>query len=132
MLTRVESTLPPETEGVMEAVIGAAIQVHRELGPGFLERIYRDALGLELTARHIPFEREVKISVMYQGTPIPGQQVDLIVDKQVVVELKAVVKTDPLHKAKVISYLKTTKLRAGLLINFHSRLLKEGVERIVL
>ena len=132
MLTRATSVLPENVERVAEAVIGAAIAVHRELGPGFLERIYEDALCIELTTRTIRFEREKPIGVLYRGVLIPGQRVDLVVEDLVVVELKAITKVDPIHEAIVLSYLKTMKLRLGLLINFHARLLKEGLQRIAL
>ena len=131
MLTRATTSLAPEVEAAGAEVIDAALAVHRALGPGFLERIYKDALCVELAARHVAFEREKTISVRYRNIAIRGQRVDLIVAELVIVELKAVVKTDPIHDAKVISYLKTTGLRLGFLINFHSRLLKDGIRRIV-
>ena len=124
--------IPESTEAVVRAVIGAAIEVHRALGPGFIERIYHEALCLELRSRSIPFERELAITVNYHGIPITGQRVDLIVDGRVIVELKAVSKLDPLHEATVISYLKTTQLRVGLLLNFHAPTLTAGLKRIVL
>ena len=124
--------IPAETEAVATTAIGAAIAVHRELGPGFLERIYLDAYCLELHALGIPFQRECGVTVTYRGIAIPGQRIDLIVGERVVVELKAVVKIDPIHDAKVMSYLKTTKLRLGLILNFHARTMKEGIRRVVL
>jgi len=124
--------IPEETEKVASLIIGAAIAVHRELGPGFLERIYVEALCLELHACGIPFQRERPVAVTYRGIAIPGQRIDLIVADRVIVELKAVTKIDPHHQAKVISYLRTTRLRLGLILNFNSTTMKDGVRRIVL
>lgn len=115
-----------------EAVIGAAIEVHRELGPGFLESIYEEALCLELTERGIAYERQAPISVMYKGTPIGQGYMDILVEKRLVVELKAVDQLVPVYKAQVISYLKATGLWVGLLINFNIPMLKDGIKRIVL
>ena len=86
--------VPVETEHVATAVIGAAIEVHRQLGPGFLEKIYQEALCLELDARGLPFERERAVVVHYRGIPIPGQRIDLIVSGCVLVELKAAARID--------------------------------------
>ncbi|HEX2458670.1 MAG TPA: GxxExxY protein [Vicinamibacterales bacterium] len=124
--------IPPETEVVASHIIGAGIEVHRTLGPGFLETIYQQALCLELAARGIGFERERAISVHYRGHAIPGQRVDLIVADAVLVELKATTRTDPMLEAKVISYLRTTGLRLGIVLNFNCQTLKEGIKRIVL
>ena len=123
--------IPAHVELVAKQVIGAAIEVHRALGPGFLERIYQEALCLELHARGLPFEREKAIAVHYRGIAIPGQRLDLIVDTCVIVELKASSKLDVVHDAKVISYLRTTGLRLGLLLNFNCRAMKDGIRRIV-
>jgi GxxExxY protein len=128
----ISSTLPPETELIITRVIGCALTVHRELGPGFLESIYATALCVELKADGLPFERERPVSVNYRGTIIPGQRVDLIVANAVIVEIKSVARLDPIFQAKLISYLRTTSLRAGLLINFNGTFLKEGVKRVVL
>jgi len=126
------AVIPLETEKVGSEVIGAAIEVHRHLGAGFLERIYQEALCLELVERKLPFEREKSIDVTYKGKKIRGQRIDLVVGGCVVVELKAVATMNPIHEAKVISYLKTTGLRLGFLLNFHHTTMKEGIKRIVL
>ena len=123
--------IPAETERVATTIIGAGIDVHRVLGPGFLERIYEEALCIELRARGLTFERQRAISVRYREFDIPGQRIDLIVCDCVLVELKAIARVDTAHDAKVISYLRTTGLRLGLLLNFNCRTLKEGVKRIV-
>jgi GxxExxY protein len=129
---RLPSPLSPEAEQAMTDTIGCAIAVHRELGPGYLESIYKKAMYLELRARGLPFECERAVTVNYRGTEISGQRVDLIIGNQIVVELKAVVRFDDVHRAQVVSYLKTTKLRGGLLINFRVPVLKQGIQRIVL
>jgi len=129
---RIPSPLSSEAELAMSRTIGAAIAVHRELGPGFIESIYRKAMRIELEARNLAFEEERSIYVRYRGTEIPGQRVDLIVEGLIVVELKAVTHFDQVHKAQLISYLKTTGLRGGLLINFRVPVLRDGIRRLVL
>ena len=129
---RSDSPLSPEGEWVMRQTIGCAIAVHRALGPGFLESIYRKAMCIELQSRALPYEQERPIHVRYRGVEIPGQRVDLIVQSLIVVELKSVMRLDGVHRAQVISYLRTTGLKGGLLINFRVRLLKDGIQRIVL
>jgi GxxExxY protein len=124
--------IPAATENVGTAVIGAAIEVHRQLGPGFLEKIYQEALCLELDSRRIRYERERAVLVYYRNVPIPGQRIDLIVDNCVLVELKAAARIERAHEARVISYLPTTGLRLGLLLNFNECTVKEGLKRIVL
>lgn len=121
-----------ETDAVAHRIIGCALAVHRALGPGYLEGIYRRAMYLEFEAQGVAFEAEKAIVVMYRGWPIPGQRVDLVVGGRVLVELKAVASLEPAHIAQVLSYLKTTGLRLGLLINFHEMLLENGLRRIVL
>ncbi len=124
--------MPAELTELTEQVIGAALAVHRELGPGFLESIYTHALRLELFARAIPFECEKPVAVIYRGVEIPGQRVDFLVGSRLIVEVKAVTAIEPIHVAQVLSYLKTTKLRLGLLINFHERMLAHGIRRVAL
>ncbi len=128
----VRSPLPSDTERIVTETIGCAIAVHRALGPGFIESIYRKAMCIELGSRCIAYEQERPLTVVYRGVDIPGQRVDLLVEGCVVVELKAVVRFDAIHYAQVVSYLKTTGLRAGLLLNFRSRLLRDGLKRFVL
>ena len=130
-MERTFAPIPAATEQVATAVIGAAIEVHRQLGPGFLEKIYQEALCLELDSRGFNYERERAVVVHYRGTPIPGQRIDLIVGGCVLVELKAAARIDAVHETKMISYLRTTGLRLGLLLNFNGRTVKEGVKRVV-
>lgn len=121
-----------ETETLANAVIGSAIEVHRTLGPGYLESIYEEAMSIELTTRRIPFSRQCPVAVKYKGHSLGEGRVDFIVGTRVVVELKAVVQFHDVHQAQVLSYLKATGLRLGLLLNFHSALLKDGIRRIIL
>jgi len=125
------SDLQPEQEAAVARAIGCGIAVHRELGPGFKERIYHDAFRLELEARGIPFESEKPILVKYRQWEIPGQKVDLIVEGIVLVELKAVPQLRDLHACQVRSYLRTTGLPIGLLMNFNAPLLKYGMKRVL-
>jgi GxxExxY protein len=115
-----------------EAVIGAAIEVHRALGPGYLEDVYEQALKVELNLRGIEYESQVPISLTYKGYPVGATRLDLLVGGELVVELKAIEALGEIHKAQVISYLKASGKRLGLLINFNVPLLKHGVRRIVL
>ena len=128
---RVPSPLSAEAELAMSRTIGAAIAVHRELGPGYIEMIYRRAMCIELEARKLAYEEERSVYVTYRGVQIPGQRVDLIIERLIVVELKAVTHFDQVHKAQLISYLKTTGLRGGLLINFRVPVLRDGIRRVV-
>ena len=115
---------------VTENIIGAAIEVHKILGNGLLESIYEEALCLELHHRKIPFERQVAIDVLYKGTVIKGQRLDVLVDKQVVVELKSVSALPNVVTAQVLSYLKATGLKRALVINFGEQRLVDGIRRI--
>jgi GxxExxY protein len=120
------------TDELAAGVIGAAIEVHRVLGPGFLESVYEEALTIELGLQHIPFERQKPIAVEYKGRPVGEGRLDLLVGGRLIVELKAVDALAPIHTAQVISYLKTLGLPLGLLINFSVPLLKQGIKRVIL
>jgi len=122
----VPNPIAAQTEAIARSVIGCALAVHKELGPGFVERIYREAMCLELEAQKLPFEAEKPISVVYRGCPISGQRVDLVVGAEVVVELRAVAAIEPIHVAQVLSYLKTMDLRLALLMNFSGQLFKDA------
>ena len=99
-------------------VIGAAVEVHRALGPGFLEAVYEEALSLELESRKIPYERQRLVRVYYRGSTVGVHKIDLITEGKVVVELKAVKAIEDVHLAITLSYLKATNLPVGLIINF--------------
>jgi GxxExxY protein len=120
-----------EMNELTQKVIGAALEVHRALGPGYQESIYEEALALELTRTGIKFERQRAFSVKYKEHIVGEGKIDLLIEGRLVVELKAVEKMQPVHKAQVISYLKATSCQLGLLINFNESLLRSGVQRIV-
>ena len=122
----------PKLDQLTHEVIGAAIEVHRTLGPGYLESVYEEALAIELELRKIPFTRQVVIAVDYKGHSVGESRLDFLVGGQLVTELKAVEALAPIHSAQVISYLKTTGHPLGLLINFNVCFLKDGVKRVVL
>ena len=121
-----------ETDRLAQEVIGAAIEVHRALGPGFLESVYEQAMSIELGLLGISFERQVPVAVTYKGHSIGESRLDLLVDGKLIVELKAVDQFAPVHTAQVMSYLKATGHRLGLLVNFNVVRLKDGVKRVVL
>lgn len=123
--------LSEEHECIVTQCIGCGIAVHRELGPGFKERIYHTAYCLELDRCGLKFESEKRIEVKYRDWFIPGQRIDLVVEGVVLVEIKATPKVRALHKSQVVSYLKTMGLKVGLLMNFNSVLFKDGLHRIV-
>ena len=131
MLTKAPSALPPDVDAVMSQVIGAAIEVHRHLGAGFLESIYQRALSIELDERGISFETKKKVAIVYKHRTLHGQELDLIVEGKVVIEAKAVSQLEAIHVSQLVSYLKATDLRAGLLINFNVPVLKSGIRRVV-
>ena len=115
-----------------ESIIGAAIEVHRELGPGLLENIYSRALGIELATQGIPYDRELRIPILYRGELLAEHRIDLVVEQQVIVELKAVERMLPLFAAQILSYMKVAKIRVGLLVNFNVPVLPNGLKRFVL
>ncbi len=131
MKLRVESPLSQDLEKLIQRVIGAAIEVHRHLGPGFLESIYERALCHEFELCKIAYRRQKQIEVPYKKISIDGQRLDILVEEKLIVELKAAKAIAPIYQAKLISYLKSTHLRAGLIINFNVILLKTGIRRIV-
>ncbi|MEO7081212.1 MAG: GxxExxY protein [Flavobacteriales bacterium] len=115
-----------------ELIIGAAIEVHRELGPGLLESIYEHCLALELQKLSLPLLRQHIVNVKYKGTQLDlGFRIDLWVDERIIVEIKAVEAKLPVHTAQLLSYLKLTDCRLGLLINFNQETLIKGVKRVV-
>ena len=117
---------------ITDAVIGAAIAVHRELGPGLLESAYEACLAHELHGRGVAVSRQKELPVVYKGEKLDcGYRLDLLVEEKVVVEVKAVDALLPIHTAQLLSYLKLSGCRLGLLINFNERLLKHGIKRVV-
>jgi GxxExxY protein len=132
MLTRVHSLLPERVERTVETAIGCAIEVHRRLGPGFLEGVYHDAMAIELEVSGLLARREVPVVLSYRDRPLREHRLDLVVEDCVILELKAVERLERIHRAQVISYLRASGLRVGLLINFNTEQLKSGLRRIVL
>ena len=126
-----ESALP--SRELSHCVLGAAFEVHRALGPGLLERIYEACLHHELAKRGLCVQRQVQLPIVYDGVQIDdGLRLDLVVEAQVILEIKAVENVLPVHQAQVLSYLRLSGYRLGLLINFNVERLKSGIHRVVL
>ena len=118
---------------ITERIIGCAIEVHRHLGPGLLESTYETCLAYELQLANLNVERQKALPIVYKGITIDqGYRLDLLVEKQVIVELKAADKLTTVHEAQILSYLRLSKCKVGLLINFNVKLLKYGIRRFVL
>jgi GxxExxY protein len=116
-----------------EAVIGAAIEVHRTLGPGLLESAYEECLCHELGLRGLSFRRQIAVPVIYKGVQLDcGYRVDVVVEDTLVVELKTVEQLAPVHEAQLLTYLRLTGIKLGLLLNFQTAVLKNGIKRMVL
>jgi GxxExxY protein len=132
-LERLHQVFEPsgEADRIAYAVIGAAIEVHRHLGPGFLESAYQRALAYELRERGIPFLQQVPVTVEYKGIVVSEQRLDLLVDDLVVVEIKAIESVATNHIVQVLSYMRAARLELGLLINFNVPVLKQGIRRLV-
>lgn len=122
-----------ETERIATQVIDAAFKVHRALGPGLLESVYEVCLCHELARNNVPFERQLSLPVVYEGIRLEaGLRVDLLVAEVVIVELKSVERMSPLYEAQLLTYMKLSGKRLGLLINFNAAMLKDGFKRLVL
>ena len=120
-----------ELNEVTGRVIGAAIEVHRVLGPGLLESIYEECLSCELEARKIPHERQKEIPIDYKGVKLGcGYRIDLLVEEKIILEIKSCESILPIHEAQLLTYLKLMGLKIGLLINFNVPVLKEGIKRM--
>ena len=138
-LTSTEHASPGEAAGpgievdrLARAALGAAIEVHRLLGLGYLESVYEEALVIEFRLRAIPFERQVPFALDYKGNPVGEGRLDFLVGGVLVVEIKAVEALAPIHTAQALSYLKATGLHLALLINFNVPVLKDGIKRVAL
>ena len=123
-------SVSPEVEAFATTCVDVAVCVHRELGPGFKEKIYHRAFCLELDARGVSFETEKSIEVRYKTWRIPGQKVDLLVGGILLIEIKTVPKLRQIHRLQALSYLKTLDLRLGLVLNFSATLMKHGIRRV--
>jgi GxxExxY protein len=121
-----------ELDRLAHLAIGAAIEVHRQLGPGLLEAVYEEALCIEFDLREIPFSRQQRVGITYKGRPVGKGKLDLVVDNRLIIEIKSVEKLAPIHSAQIISYLRMTSRMLGLLIDFNVPVLREGIKRVVL
>jgi GxxExxY protein len=121
----------PQADEFARLVIGAAIEVHQALGPGYLESVYEKALRVEFDVRGIPFENQLKVQVTYRDQVVGQGRVDFVIGGILPVEIKAVAGLLPVHQAQLISYLKMTNLQLGLLVNFNVPLLKHGIKRVI-
>ncbi len=117
---------------ITERIIKCAIAVHRELGPGLLENVYEEAMDIECSMDGLDVQRQLKIPVLYRGKTIGEYKPDMLINNLVVVEIKSVERFDPVFEAQVLTYLRITGKRVGLLINFNSRLVKDGIKRFIL
>jgi GxxExxY protein len=114
-------------------VIGCAIEVHRELGPGLLESAYEQCLAAELSRSRIPFQLQVDLPVSYKGTRLDcSYRIDLLIDRQLIIELKCVEQLLKIHEAQILTYMRLAKVKVGLLINFNVPVLKKGIKRFLL
>jgi len=118
-----------ELNHLTKRIIGCAIEVHRHLGPGLLESIYESALCIELKLAGLAYERQKPVPVTYKGHALGDHRLDVLVEDTVILELKSVERFDPVFEAQILSYLKMTGKPIGLLINFNTRLLKDGIKR---
>jgi GxxExxY protein len=121
-----------ETNELTEKIIGCAIAVHRQLGPGLLEATYEATLCVEIEEAGLKYKRQVPFPVVYKGRTVGEYRLDLLVEDAVVVEIKSVERFDPVFEAQILTYLRVTGKKIGLLLNFNSRLLREGIKRYIL
>ena len=128
---RAESRVAAAIEDLAHEVIGAAIEVHRHLGPGLPECVYKKALSHELHLRGIPHICEQPVDIFYKGVPVGDGRVDILVDDKLVLELKSVEALAPAHREQARAYLVVTKLPLALLINFNVPILKDGIKRVI-
>ncbi len=123
---------PEQKDALTEKIIGCAIEVHRTLGPGLLESTYESALCVEFQLAGLSFQRQLVVPVSYKSYPVGDYRLDLVVEKLVIIEIKSVDRFDSVFEAQLLTYLKITGLKRGLLLNFNTRLLKDGIKRLVL
>jgi len=117
---------------ITQRIIKCAIEVHKQLGPGLLETIYENALAVELELEGLSYKQQLAIPVIYKGKSLGDYRLDLLVNELVIVEIKSVERFDPVFEAQVLTYLRLTKKRVGLLINFNTKLVKDGIKRFIL
>jgi GxxExxY protein len=133
----IERNRPPKTSTIQDdpltrRIIACAIEVHKRLGPGLLEKLYQEAMVVEMELQGLRVKKNVKIPVKYKGKSIGDYFIDLLVEDTVILELKSVERHDPVFEAQLLSFMKLTGKTVGLLINFNSKLVKDGIKRFVL
>ena len=126
-----QTRTPVQDDPLTRRIIACAIEVHKRLGPGLLEKLYKEAMVIEMELGGLKVEKNVKIPVEYKGKPIGDYFIDLLVDDTVILELKSVERHDPVFEAQILSYMRLTHIRIGLLINFNSKMVKDGIKRFV-
>lgn len=124
--------MPENDDPLTRRIIACAIEVHKKLGPGLLEKLYKEAMVIEMQLGNLKVEKNVKIPVEYRGRSIGDYYIDLLVEDKVILELKSVERHDPVFEAQILSYMKLTEKKVGLLINFNSKMVKDGIKRFVL
>src|SRR5262245_54606317 len=123
---------PVQDDPLTRKIIACAIEVHKKLGPGLLEKLYKEAMIIELELNGLKVQKNVQIPVEYKGRPIGDYFIDLLVEDLVILELKSVERHDPVFEAQILSYMRLADKKVGLLINFNSKMVKDGVKRFVL
>jgi GxxExxY protein len=123
----------PENDALTEKIIGFAIEVHRHLGPGLLESTYEECLCHELGQNSVGFQQQVPLPVVYKSVRLDcGYRIDIVVENRVILELNTVERLMPIHEAQVLTYMKLSGIRTGLLLNFNTAVLKDGIRRLML
>ena len=131
-MIRSNSNLDIATEEYVAEVVDCGFVVHRDVGPGYMEPLYANAMGIELRSRGITFEREKVVAVRYRDEPVGIHRLDFVVCNCIVLELKAVKVLEPVHQAQLMAYMKASQIRVGLLMNFCGATFKGGIKRVVL
>ena len=121
-----------DLNAISEKIIGCAIEVHKNLGPGLLESVYEKAMCFEIGSNGMKFQNQVTIPIIYKGTILGEHRIDMIVENEIITQFKAVDRLDPVFKAQLLSYLRLTNKKLGLLINFNVPYLRDGIQRVIL
>lgn len=132
MKTFPQKRLPDQDDPLTRRIIACAIEVHKRLGPGLLEKLYKEAMVIEMELDGLKVGKNVKVPVEYRDQPIGEYFIDLLVNDTVILELKSVERHDPVFEAQILSYMKLTGKKVGLLVNFNSKMVKDGIKRFVL
>jgi GxxExxY protein len=133
MINKINTIKDEKYSELSGRIIGCAIEVHKALGPGLLESAYQQCLCRELELNHIPFEKEKPLAVNYKGVAIDcGYRIDILVENKIIVELKSVEIVRPIHEAQIMSYMKLAKIKKGLLINFNTVMLRDGITSFII